>query len=121
LQISIPQKARNPTGYDRVWSFRANCYNDTNHPSTTIIPITSRLADNVAPLRYRVGARDQLKTDFEVMPEQVRSIDNRRILPEALTVLTVLELAEIEEYLVNFFDLFSPESSRGLSASAARQ
>ena len=42
------------------------------------------------------------------MLDQVRTIDNRRISSEVLTVLTGPELAEIEEYLriVLGFDLF---------------
>ena len=33
------------------------------------------------------------------MLDQIRSIDNRRISNDVLTLLTKLELAEIEEYL----------------------
>ena len=42
------------------------------------------------------------------MLDQVRTIDNRRISSEVLTVLTGPELVEIEEYLriVLGFDLF---------------
>ena len=54
---------------------------------------------NAAPLRFRISARDQLQSDSEVMLDQVRTIDNRRISNEVLTELTRLELAEIEEYL----------------------
>ena len=42
------------------------------------------------------------------MLDQIRSIDNRRISAEVLTVLTKPELAEVEEYLriVLGFDLY---------------
>lgn len=94
-----PAKGTEPGKIRPCLIIQSNLLNDANHPSATVIPLTSRLIDNAAPLRYRVSARDQLRSDSDVMLDQVRTIDNRRISSEVLTVLTERELAGIEEYL----------------------
>jgi mRNA interferase MazF len=73
--------------------------NEADHPSTTVIPLTSRLVDSAAPLRCRIPRRDQLTQDSDAMIEQVRTVDNRRLTGEPLTRLSNAELATIEEYL----------------------
>ena len=78
---------------------QSDLLNDAVHPSTTVIPLTTRLVDATAPLRFRVAQRDNLKEDSDAMIDQVRTIDNRRFTGEALTRLTSAEIAEIEEYL----------------------
>jgi mRNA-degrading endonuclease toxin of MazEF toxin-antitoxin module len=47
----------------------------------------------------RVSARNKLRADSDLMLDQIRSIDNRRITGDALTSLSVREMAEVEEYL----------------------
>ena len=70
--------------------------NDTGHPSTTVLPLTTRLLDDAAPLRYRIAARDRLESDSDVMIDQTRTIDNRRFVGERLTVLTDVEMLQVE-------------------------
>ena len=77
---------------------QSDLLNDAEHPSTTVIPLTTQLTDNAAPLRYRITARDKLEKDSDVMLDQTRTIDNRRITSETLMALTDHELTEIEEY-----------------------
>ena len=103
-----PAKGTEPGKIRPCLSIQSDLLNDANHPSTTVIPLTSRLVDDAAPLRYRISARDQLQSASEAMLDQIRSIDNRRISAEVLTVLTKPELAEVEEYLriVLGFDLY---------------
>jgi mRNA interferase MazF len=78
---------------------QSDLLNDADHPSTTVIPLTTRLVDAAAPLRFRVAQRGNLQADFDAMVDQIRTIDNRRFTGEALTRLTSAEIAEIEEYL----------------------
>ena len=78
---------------------QSDLLNDADHPSTTVIPLTTRLIDEAAPLRFRVGRRGSLKTDSDAMIDQIRTIDNRRLTGEALMCLTSAEISEIEEYL----------------------
>ena len=94
-----PAKGTEPGKIRPCLIIQSDLLNSADHPSTTVIPLTSRLIDNAAPLRFRVSARDELWSDSEVMLDQARTIDNRRISNEVLTVLTGRELAEIEDYL----------------------
>ena len=78
---------------------QSDLLNEADHPSTTVIPLTTQLVADAAPLRFRIAARDKLEADSEVMVDQTRTIDNRRFISEPLTVLRDRELAEVEEYL----------------------
>ena len=51
---------------------------DTAHPSTLIIPLTTKLIDNAEPLRIRLEANNQLEKDSDLLIDQIRAIDNKR-------------------------------------------
>ena len=73
--------------------------NEAGHPSTTILPMTSRLVDDALPLRFTIAARDSLRADAQILIDQTRAIDNRRFSSGVLTVLTERELDLVEECL----------------------
>jgi mRNA interferase MazF len=73
--------------------------NDAGHPSTTVLPLTTQLIEDAAPLRFRVRAQEKLRADSDVMIDQVRTIDNTRIASDSLVTLDRTQIAEIEEYL----------------------
>ncbi len=75
---------------------QSDLLNEVGHPSTTVLPLTTQLIDDAAPLRYRIKARDKLHTDSDLMLDQTRTIDNQRITSNLLTALTQTELFEIE-------------------------
>lgn len=52
---------------------------DAGHPSTLIVPLTTRLVDDAEPLRLRVPARERLDHDSDLLIDQLRAIDNRRL------------------------------------------
>ena len=52
---------------------------DALHPSTVIIPLTTNLIDDAEPLRIRVKAQDKLDCDSDLLIDQIRTIDNRRL------------------------------------------
>jgi mRNA interferase MazF len=78
---------------------QSDLLNDAGHPSTTVLPLTTQLIDDAAPLRFRVTAREMLQADSDVMIDQTRTIDNTRIAGDALVMLDGSEIAAIEEYL----------------------
>ena len=84
---------------------QSNLLNDVGHPSTTIIPLTTQLIENAAPLRFRLASRDGLEYDSDVMLDQTRTIDNRRIGNDMLTVLTEQEIGKIELFWRIVLDL----------------
>jgi mRNA interferase MazF len=58
---------------------------NVNHPSTLIIPLTTRLIDNAEPLRLRIKAQGQLKQNSDLLIDQIRAIDNKRLIEGPLT------------------------------------
>jgi len=75
---------------------QSNFLNDVEHPSTTVLPLTTQLIDDAEPLRFRLSSRDRLEYDSDVMLDQTRTIDNRRINGEMLTTLSEQEMTRIE-------------------------
>ena len=69
------------------------------HPSTTILPMTSRLIKGAEPLRFAISARDSLRRDSQVLIDQARTIDNRRFASDALTQLKEHEMVQLDERL----------------------
>ena len=82
-----------------------NLLNDVEHPSTTILPLTTQLIEDAAPLRFRLTSRDGLEHDSDVMLDQTRTIDNRRISGDMLTLLSEQEMGKIELYWRIVLDL----------------
>ncbi len=78
---------------------QSDLLNEVGHPSTTVVPLTTQLIDGAAPLRLRIAARDRLAREFDLMLDQIRTIDNRRFNGEMLTRLEGEEMMLVEEYL----------------------
>ena len=53
---------------------------DAGHPSTYVIPLTTKLVDDAEPLRIRVSAAGRLPRDSDLLMDQLRAIDNRRLV-----------------------------------------
>ena len=58
---------------------------DVGHPSTLIIPLTTNLIDHAEPLRIRIKARDGLDQESDLLIDQIRAIDNKRLIQGPLT------------------------------------
>ena len=78
---------------------------DAGHPSTLIAPLTSRAVAGVEPIQIPVPAQDALKKDSAVMLDQVRSIDNSRLVSGPIARLDPAALARIRSALLQLFDL----------------
>lgn len=50
------------------------------HPSTLIIPLTTNLVDDAEPLRVRLPRAGRLSADSDILVDQLRAIDNRRLV-----------------------------------------
>ena len=68
---------------------------EAGHPSTLVIPLTTRLIENAAPLRLRLSARDRLDRDSDLLIDQIRAIDNQRLVTGPLTLLGAEEMSQI--------------------------
>jgi len=58
---------------------------DVQHPSTLIVPLTTKLIDDAEPLRIRIKAQSGLSHDSDALIDQVRAIDNKRLIDGPLT------------------------------------
>lgn len=86
---------------------QSDLLNEAGHPSTTILPMTTRLIEDAAPLRVRIRAREGLESDSDVMIDQVRTIDNRRFCSDLLISASPVEMARVETCLQIVLDLDS--------------
>ena len=57
---------------------------DIEHPSTLIIPLTTQLIEDAEPLRLRIAAKNKLNKASDLLIDQLRAIDNRRLIGETL-------------------------------------
>ena len=74
-----PGKGSEPGKTRPVLIVQGQALLDAGHPSTLIIPLTSNLIEDAEPLRIRVVAQGKLNQDSDLLIDQLRAIDNRRL------------------------------------------
>ena len=87
-----PSKGTGPGKIRPCLVMQSNLLNEAGHPNTTLLPLTTKLIDEAAPLRYRLMARDGLESHSDIMLDQIRTIDNRRMTSDLLIILTEKEI-----------------------------
>ena len=60
---------------------------DVDHPSTIVVPLTTNLVEDAEPLRLRVPAIGKLHRASDLLIDQVRALDNRRLVKGPLARL----------------------------------
>ncbi|HUN67448.1 MAG TPA: type II toxin-antitoxin system PemK/MazF family toxin [Burkholderiales bacterium] len=65
-------------------------------PTVIVLPLTTQVRTSKEPLHVTVPARDRLRQTCQVMPEQPRTLDRRRLLDGPLTRLTRVEMSAVE-------------------------
>lgn len=80
-----PNKGKEPGKTRPVLIVQDQTLLDVRHPATLIIPLSTQLVNNAEPLRIRVKASGKLKQDSDLLIDQVRSIDNVRLVDGPLT------------------------------------
>ena len=93
-----PSKGTEPGKMRPCIVMQSNLLNDIEHPSTTVLPLTTQLIEDAEPLRFRLTSRDRLEYDSDVMLDQARTVDNRRIHGDMLTLLSGQEMTKIEMF-----------------------
>ena len=78
---------------------------DVDHPSTLVIPLTTNLVYNAEPLRIRVPAADQLSRDSDLLIDQLRAIDTRRLTKGPLTQIMESRMVFIDDAIREVLDL----------------
>lgn len=100
-----PRRGTEPGKTRPVLIIQAQALLDAGHPSTLIIPLTTQLTDHAEPLRLRIAAQDKLRKDSDLLLDQLRAIDNQRLIEGPLTRLTTIQLRAIMKALKELMDL----------------
>ena len=68
---------------------------DAGHPSTLVIPLTTKLVEDAEPLRIRVVAAGRLPKPSDLLMDQMRAIDNGRLVKGPLLRLSNAQMKKI--------------------------
>jgi len=100
-----PKKGNEVGKLRPVLIYQTNLLNEISHPTTTILPLSTHLIDESYPLRFRIQKRDKLEVSSEILCDQIRTIDNQRIINEKLTTLSDEEMEQINKQVKIVLDL----------------
>lgn len=78
---------------------------DADHPSTLIVPLSTHLIDSAEPLRLRLPAQDDLHKDSDLVLDQLRAIDNKRLIQGPLLQCSPEFMNRVNEALVEVLDI----------------
>ncbi|MBF6571144.1 MAG: type II toxin-antitoxin system PemK/MazF family toxin [Candidatus Binataceae bacterium] len=100
-----PRRGTEPGKNRPVLIVQAQTLTDAAHPSTLIVPLTTHLIDDAEPLRIRVPAQASLRRDSDLLIDQLRAIDNRRLVEGPLARLDPPTMARVAAALREVLDL----------------
>ena len=78
---------------------------DCEHPSTLIVPLTTNLVDEAEPLRIRVLASAGIERDSDLLIDQLRAIDNRRLVKGPVALLSPEAMKALNQAIRDVLDL----------------
>ncbi|MHB8745541.1 MAG: type II toxin-antitoxin system PemK/MazF family toxin [Gammaproteobacteria bacterium] len=78
---------------------------EADHPSTLIVPLTSSLIDDAEPLRLRLSAQTGLNKDSDLLLDQLRAIDNKRLIQGPLMQCPPEFVGRVDEALREVLDI----------------
>ncbi|RKX89004.1 MAG: type II toxin-antitoxin system PemK/MazF family toxin [Spirochaetes bacterium] len=91
-----PSKGAEPGKTRPVLVIQTDLLNETEHSTVIVIPLTTNLIDNTYPLRLRISKRGRLSADSDLLCDQIRAIDKRRLIPDKIASLTAEEMIKVE-------------------------
>lgn len=90
-----PQHGTEPGKTRPVLIVQTQALLDAGHPSTIVIPLTTELVADAEPLRVRVTAAGRLRRASDLLIDQLRAIDNRRLTHGPLTRLSSSQMSAV--------------------------
>ena len=108
-----PRRGTEPGKTRPVLVVQSQALLDADHPSTLVVPLTSKLEEDAAPLRIRVPAADRLLSDSDLLIDQLRAIDNRRLIKGPLARLQESLMATAGAAILDVLDLVDVAGGRG--------
>jgi mRNA interferase MazF len=100
-----PRMGTEPGKTRPVVIIQTNLLNNINHPSTIICPITTNVTNNTAILRVhlQMGVAG-VNENSDIMVDQMRSIDNRRLIKK-IGALHEPKISKLKECIKVVIDL----------------
>lgn len=90
-----PRRGTEPGKSRPVLIVQAQALLDANHPSTLVIPLTTNLIDDAEPLRIRISPQGSLRRASDLLIDQLRAIDNRRLVEGPLVQLEAEQMERV--------------------------
>ena len=100
-----PRRGTEPGKTRPVLVVQAQALLDVSHPSTLVIPLTANLANDAEPLRIRVPPSRGLRQASDLLVDQLRAIDNRRLVRGPLTRLSPALMTKVGGAMREVLDL----------------
>ena len=100
-----PRRGTEPGKTRPVLIVQSQALLDAGHPSTLIAPLTTTLIEDAEPLRVRFPRRGRLRRDSDVLIDQLRAIDNRRLVSGPLCRAPDALMARIGGAILDVLDL----------------
>jgi len=95
-----PRRGTEPGKRRPVLVMQADALSKAGHPSTVVIPLTTRLVENAEPLRVRVPIQGRLRLRSDLLIDQIRAVDNRRLVKGPIARLGRSALVAVERALL---------------------
>jgi mRNA interferase MazF len=90
-----PPEGTEPGKTRPVLIFQSQALTDAGHPSTYVIPLTTNLMNDAEPLRIRIAAVGTLPKESDLLLDQMRAIDNRRLVKGPLLRLPAASMKQV--------------------------
>jgi mRNA interferase MazF len=100
-----PRRGTQPGKTRPVLIIQSQALLDAGHPSTLMVPLTTTLVDDAEPLRVRVPAAGRLRRESDLLIDQLRAIDNRRLIQGPLTRLPASLMDRVGRAVQDVLDL----------------
>jgi mRNA interferase MazF len=100
-----PRQGTEPGKVRPVLVVQAQALLDAHHPSTLIVPLTTHLVAGAEPLRIRVRPLGRLRKESDLLMDQLRAIDNRRLTGKPLARLGEPVMREVSAAISDIMDL----------------
>lgn len=100
-----PQRGTEPGKTRPVLIIQSQALLDATHPSTVIIPLTTHVVADAEPLRIRCPASGSLRRDSDLLIDQLRAIDNRRLIQGPIVRLPNSLMAKVAEAIREILDI----------------
>ena len=105
-----PRRGTEPGKVRPVLIVQSQALLDAGHPSTLVVPVTTRLVEDAEPLQLRIRAQGRLKKDSDLLLDQLRAIDNARLIEGPLLQCSADFMMQVDAALCEVLDLLAVKS-----------